>query len=62
MKGYTIQNSINLLEKNSSGAGGASSADKITYDNTTSGLVAVTVQAAIDELAAGLLDALTGES
>lgn len=53
MKGYTIQNSINLLEKEKGGgAGGASSADNISYDNTTSGLSAITVQTAIDELAA----------
>ena len=34
-------------------SGGGTAAD-ITYDNTTSGLTAATVQAAIDELAAGL--------
>src|SRR5690606_39797061 len=34
-----------------SGAGGSSAADDVTYDNTTSGLAAEDVQAAIDELA-----------
>ena len=36
--------------------GGASSADKVSYDGTESGLSAVTVQAAIDELAAEKCD------
>jgi hypothetical protein len=35
------------------GGGGASSADKVSYDNTTSGLSATNVQAAIDEVAQG---------
>ena len=35
------------------GGGGASSADDVTYDNTTSGLTADNVQEAIDELAQG---------
>lgn len=53
MKGYTIQNSINLLEKNGTGGGGGGSttAAKVSYDNTASGLSGATVQAAIDELA-----------
>lgn len=52
MKGYTIQNSINLLEKNGTGGGGGSTtAAKVSYDNTASGLSGATVQAAIDELA-----------
>ena len=52
MKGYTIQNSINLLEKNSGGGGGttSASASDVTYDNTSSGLTADNVQEAIDEL------------
>lgn len=64
MRGYTIQNSINLLEKNNSGGGGggATSADAISYDNTVSGLTATNVQAAIDEVAAGISEALTGAS
>lgn len=65
MKGFTIQNSIDLLEKSASsggGEGGATSADQISYDNTTSGLTADNVQAAIDEVAAGITEALTGAS
>ena len=54
MKGYTIQHSIDLLEKaveeNGGGSGGASTAADVTYDNTTSGLTAENVQAAIDEI------------
>lgn len=66
MKGYTIQHSIDLLEKavenNGGGSSGASTAADVTYDNTTSGLVATNVQAAIDEVAAGITEALTGAS
>lgn len=64
MKGYTIQNSIRLLEKeeNGGGSGGATTAANVTYDNTTSGLTATNVQAAIDEVAAGITEALTGAS
>ena len=54
MKGYTIQESIELLEKaveNGSGSGGASTAADVSYDNTSSGLTADDVQEAIDELA-----------
>lgn len=57
MKGYTIQNSIDLLEKaveNGGGSGGASTATDVTYDNTTSGLTAENVQTAIDEVAASV--------
>ena len=36
-----------------SGGGGASSADDVTYDNTSSGLNATNVQDAIDEVAQG---------
>ena len=53
MKGYTIQNSIDMLEKaieNGSGSGGASTAADVSYDNTSSGLTADDVQEAIDEL------------
>lgn len=35
-----------------SGGGGPTSADQVSYDNTTSGLPAINVQEAIDELAA----------
>lgn len=60
MNGYTIQNSIDLLERG--GGSGAGTASKISYDNTDSGLSASTVQGAIDELAAGITVALTGAS
>ena len=53
MKGYTIQHSIDLLEKaveNGGGSGGASTAADVSYDNTTSHLTADDVQEAIDEL------------
>ena len=53
MRGFTIQNSIDLLEKN--GGGGspvAPTASDVSYDNTSSGLTADTVQEAIDELSA----------
>lgn len=51
MKGYTIQNSIDLLEKKGGGGGGgASSAADVSYDNTTSHLTADDVQEAIDEI------------
>lgn len=53
MKGYTIQESIDLLEKaveNSGGSSGASTAADVSYSNTSSGLLATNVQAAIDEL------------
>lgn len=65
MEKYTIQASIENLEKkvgSGGGSGGASSAANVTYDNTTSGLVATNVQAAIDEVAAGITEALTGAS
>lgn len=51
MKGYTIQHSIELLEKKvGSESGGARTAADVTYDNTSSGLTADDVQEAIDEL------------
>lgn len=63
MKGYTIQNSIDLLERGGSGgSGGATTASAVSYDNTSSGLTATDVQAAIDEVAAGITEALTGAS
>ena len=49
MRGYTIQNSINLLEKGG-GAGGASSAAGVSFDNTGTGLAATNVQTALGEL------------
>lgn len=63
MKGYTIQNSIDLLERSGSGGSGDTvTASAVTYDNTSSGLTATDVQAAIDEVAAGIAEALTGAS
>lgn len=53
MKGYTIQHSIELLEKaveGGGGSGGGGTAASVSYNNTSSGLVATNVQAAIDEL------------
>lgn len=51
MKGYTIQHSIELLEKNQGGgSGGSTTAENVSYDNTGSGLTADDVQEAIDEL------------
>ena len=54
MKGYTIQKSIDLLEKSietSGGSGEAPSASDVSYDNTSSGLTGTNVQSAINELA-----------
>lgn len=52
MKGYTIQKSIDLLEKEiEKGGTGAGDASDISYDNTGSGLTADNVQTAIDEIA-----------
>lgn len=70
MKGFTIQHSIDLLEKNGGGGGGgATSASEVSYDNTSSGLTADDVQEAIDEVntkatqaLAGITTALTGSS
>ena len=51
MKGYTIQHSIELLEKQAgSGSGGASTAAQVSFDNTGTGLVATNVQSAISEV------------
>lgn len=63
MKGFTIQNSIDLLEKaveKGGGSGGSTTAASVTYDNTTSHLTAETVQAAIDEID-GSLDTVSGK-
>lgn len=64
MKKYTIQASIDALEKKieNGGGSGASDAANVSYDNTVSGLTASNVQAAIDEVAAGITEALTGAS
>jgi len=54
MKGYTIQHSIELLEKAvkrlGGGSGGGSTAAEVSYSNTSSGLLATNVQSAIDEI------------
>ena len=51
MRGYTIQNSINLLEKEKGGgAGGTSSAADVSFDNTGTGLAATNVQSALSEI------------
>lgn len=61
MKGFTIQHSIDLLEKavkDGGGSSGATTAADVSYDNTTSHLTADDVQEAIDELntAIGLIE------
>ena len=63
MKGYTIQNSIDLLEKavGDGGSGGASTAADVSYDNTSSHLTADDVQAAIDELNTAISQIDTGD-
>lgn len=51
MKGYTIQHSIELLEKQAgSGSGGASTASEVSFNNTGTGLDATNVQTALAEL------------
>ena len=51
MKGYTIQKSIELLEKKAgSGSGGASTAAEVSFDNTGTGLASTNVQTAISEV------------
>ena len=53
MKGYTIQHSIELLERQAgSGSGGASTASEVSFDNTGTGLVATNVQSALAEVSA----------
>ena len=42
-----------IVENGGGGGGGASAAEDVSYDNTTSGLTATNVQAAIDEVAQG---------
>ena len=61
MKGYTIQHSIDLLEKavESGGTGGSSTAANVSYNNTSSGLVATNVQTALDEIS-GNVTTLSG--
>lgn len=49
--------SVLLARGKGGGGGGASTADAVSYDNTTSGLAASNVQDAIDELASDKLDA-----
>lgn len=44
---------LNEIANNGGGGGGSSAAKDVTYDNTTSGLTATDVQAAIDEVAQG---------
>lgn len=64
MKGYTIQHSIDLLEKavenSGGGSGGGGTAVEVSYSNTSSGLVATNVQSAIDEIDASV-DTLAGD-
>lgn len=68
MKGYTIQNSIDLLEKavekiESTPAPTVDvDADDVSYDNTSSGLTADDVQAAIDELNTAIGQIDTGDN
>ena len=64
MKGFTIQNSIDLLEKkgNSGGGGGETSAADVSYDNTSSHLTADDVQEAIDEINAKIVSTASGIS
>lgn len=69
MKGFTIQKSIDLLEKKLEGGDAPIIAEAISYDNTTSQLEATNVQGAIDEVntkatqaLAGITTALTGSS
>ena len=64
MKGYTIQNSIDLLEKkgNSGGGGGETSAADVSYDNKSSHLTADDVQEAIDEINAKIVSTAAGIS
>lgn len=60
MKGYTIQHSIELLERQAgSGSGGASTASEVSFDNTGTGLVATNVQSAISEVNAKIPDYVT---
>ena len=54
MKGFTIQNSIDLLEKAVESGSGGTTAASVTYDNTTSHLTADDVQEAIDEIVASM--------
>lgn len=52
-----IENRIDILElERSGGGGGGGTAASVSYDNTSSGLSATTVQGAIDELAGDITD------
>lgn len=68
MKGYTIQHSIDLLEKavekieNTPAPTVEVDADEVSYDNTSSGLTADDVQAAIDELNTAIGQIDTGDN
>ena len=63
MKGFTYKESIDRLEKEiknaSGGGGGGGTAADVSYDNTSSGLTAGNVQAAIDEIDSNV-DTLSG--
>ena len=59
MKGYTIQNSIDLLEKNGTGTSEPTIAANVSFDNTGTGLVATNVQSAIEEVQTGASNAGT---
>ena len=52
MKGYTIQHSIELLEKQAGSGSGASTASDVSFDNTGTGLVSTDVQTALGEIVA----------
>lgn len=55
-----IENRIDITElERSGGGGGGGTAASVSYDNTSSGLTAETVQGAIDEVASGLSGANT---
>lgn len=45
-----VRTTLEEVLKNAGGGGGASSADQVSYDNTTSGLLADNVQEALDEV------------
>lgn len=62
MKGYTIQHSIELLEKSQGSGGGASIASAVSFDNTGTGLVATNVQSAISEVNGKSIDLFPSDS
>lgn len=47
---FPVGTKIVITSEQGEGGGGASSADKVSYDNTSSGLTATNVQSAIDEI------------